>query len=241
MEKIRLQKYLAEQGIASRRKSEELIRLGHVVVNGRVVREMGTCIDPQKDKVFFDHKRIIRQQKQVKTLVLHKPRGYACTTGKEQGKTVFELLPGWAKKMFLVGRLDKKSEGLLLLSDDGDLVNRLTHPRFELEKIYHVVVSGDLTEQVLKRLNESMEIEGYWIKPAQVRFIRNGGKPHLFVLEFILKEGRNRQIRQMCEKMNLQVHRLVRVQIKGLTLENLKLGDWRELSSREIYDLKGAE
>jgi 23S rRNA pseudouridine2605 synthase len=240
MEQIRLQKYLAEQGIASRRKCELLIAEGRVIVNGKVVKEMGTRVDPQKDKVSLDHKVIRQQKKRTVTILLHKPRGYACTTGKEQGKTVYSLLPQWQEKMFLVGRLDKKSEGLLILSNDGKLVHCLTHPRFELEKVYHVVVSGNLSDEVIKRLNESMEIEGYWIQPAQVKILRRGEKPDRYIVEFILKEGRNRQIRLMCEKVQLEVHRLMRVQIKGLTLENLKPGEWRELSSREIFDLNSS-
>ena len=237
-ETIRLQKYMANLGIDSRRNCEKHIANGLVKVNGKIVTEMGVTIDPLKDKVIFDSRKITYHKNQSITIILHKPRGYVCTTSKNEGRNIFELLGGINTKLSTIGRLDKNSEGLLLLSNDGELVYRLTHPSFEQEKIYQVMVSGNMSKDILKKLNERMLIDGYMIKAAKVRLLRPGEKENRFLLQFVLKEGRNKQIRNMCELNGLTVHRLTRVQVKKLTLKGVRPGKWRYLTTKEIQNLK---
>ncbi len=235
---IRLQKYLAHQGIDSRRRCEEYIRQGLVKVNGQVVTELGTKIDPGKDHIEVSEQTIKKMKEQSLTILLYKPRGYVCTTAEGEGKTIYELISDIEQKLVPVGRLDKKSEGLLLMSNDGELVHRLTHPSFGHTKTYHVMVSGPFTNETLVALNRPMEIDGYNAQPAKVRAIRPGEKTGRILLEFVLKEGRKHQIRKMCEQHRLEVHRLIRVQSGHLTLAGVRPGEWRELSSKEIKSLR---
>jgi len=235
---IRLQKFMSNLGIDSRRNCEKHIANGLVKVNGKVVTEMGLTINPLKDKVIFDKRKINYHKNQTTTIILNKPRGYVCTSSKKEGRNIFELLKGINTKLSTIGRLDKNSEGLLLLSNDGELVYQLTHPSFEQEKIYQVMISGKFSKEVLKKLNERMLIDGYMIKEAKVRLLRPGVKENRFLLQFVLKEGRNKQIRNMCELNGLTVHRLTRVQVKKLTLKGIRPGKWRYLTVKEIQELK---
>jgi 23S rRNA pseudouridine2605 synthase len=235
-EGIRLQKFLAEQGIASRRKAESLILLGKVKVNGEVVRELGTRVRPGKDEVMYDG-RVLGAPERMRTIMLNKPRGYVCTAATHLKQTVFDLLENIEERVVPVGRLDKNSEGLLLLSNNGDLVHQLTHPRFEHEKEYRVTVSGGINKLILERLNGQMKIDGYQIRPAQVSVLKDGDKQGRRILTFILKEGRNRQIRKMCELHNLTVHRLVRTRVGALSLGTLKPGTWRDVKPDELKSL----
>jgi 23S rRNA pseudouridine2605 synthase len=170
--------------------------------------------------------------------MLHKPRGYVCTTSSKEGKSVYDLLKDVPHNVVCIGRLDKKSEGLLLFSNDGELVYRLTHPSFGHSKVYHVIVSGDLDETAMERLNEPMVIDGYRTRPARVRKLRPGEKPGRVCLEFTLQEGRNRQIRKMCESLKLTVHRLKRVQVCDVKLGGLRAGDFRDLNAKELRKLQ---
>lgn len=246
---IRLQKFLAERGVASRRQSAQYIVEGRVRVNGRVVTEPGTHIDMEKDKVTIDGRLIEKHREAFRTIMLYKPRGYVCSTSAKQGpstrsgrsRTVYDFIKGIKERLVPVGRLDKNSEGLLLMSNDGNLVNRLTHPRYEQEKAYNVTVSGNVNYTSLGKLRSRLVIDGYRIQPAKVTILRNGERTGRLLLEFVLKEGRKRQIRKMCEQVELKVHRLVRVRIRNLTLAGLKPGQWRDLSSKEVEELRKPE
>ena len=237
MPRIRLNKYLASQGIASRRKCDTFISEGLIQVNGKVVQELGISVDPKKDTIQFNSKAITQEKKKYKTLMLYKPRGYVCTTASKEGKTVYSLLPSIKEKLVSIGRLDKKSEGLLLFSNDGQLVDYLTHPRHGTQKIYQVMVSGDITPSKLKKLNGRMKLDGYLTQPALVQVLREGAIPNRTLLKFTLKEGRHHQIRKMCEQVALKVHRLTRTQVKTLPLKSLKPGQWRYLTEKEVRSL----
>jgi len=237
MTKLRLQKYLAQAGVASRRASAQLIRDGRVSVNGEPVAEPGHAVDTATDEVTVDGAAIALPSEK-RTIMMYKPRGYICSSSSAQGKTVLDLIEGIAERLFPVGRLDKDSEGLLLLTDDGDLANRLTHPSFGHSKRYEVTVSGSVTKEVLTTLNGPMTIDDYQTRPACVTLEkqrRESGKSQL-VIE--LKEGRNRQIRKMCEAVGLRIHRLVRTHINNLTLQDLRPGQWRDLTDAEAKRLK---
>ena len=231
-QKIRLQKFLANHGIDSRRKCEKLILEGRVRLNGKIVTELGTTLDPVRDRVFFEGKRLGKITRH-RTILFYKPRGYECTTSKEV-KNIYELLTSIKEKLVTAGRLDKKSEGMLILSNDTDLIHRLTHPSFEGRKVYYVMVSGEISQTVMKGLHRGVVIDGKLAKAESIKILRPGEKPGRYLLEFILKEGRKRQIRQTCEENGLTVHRLARIQINGLRMRNLKPGQWRDLTQEEL-------
>lgn len=236
--KIRLNKYLSSLGIESRRKCDEFIEKGFVQINGKTVTQLGTIIDDKKDNVVFNKKEIGKIKDNYRTIMLYKPRGYVCSTSEAEGKNVYSLLKNVTERVVSIGRLDKNSEGLLLFSNDGDLVYRLTHPSFDIKKIYNVTVSGNLSSLALRELNKPMKIDGYTIQPAKVIILRPSQKEGRLVLEFTLHEGRNRQIRKMCEQVGLNVHRLVRIQVKKLKIKGLHPGDYRDLTKNEIEALK---
>ena len=236
-EGVRLQKYLAQRGVASRRAAEEMIEAGRVMVNGRTVVELGTRVLPSRDSVAVDGTPLPPDRPAARTIMLNKLRGYVCSASSADGTTVFELLEDIGERLVTVGRLDKDSEGLLLLSNDGELVHRLAHPRFEKEKAYQVTVSGPLTQATLVELQRPMDMDGYTTRPAEVQRIRAGAVPGRHVLEITLREGRNRQIRRMCETVGLTVHRLVRIRIGPLTLAGLRPGQWRDLTVQELREI----
>lgn len=232
-EPVRLQKFLARAGVASRRKAEVYIADGRVKVNGKAVDQPGVRVVPGRDVVELDCKTVsIRTD--FRTIMLHKPRGYICSTSSVQGKTIYSLLDGIEEKLLPVGRLDKNSEGLLLLTNDGNLANKLTHPRYEQEKTYHATVSGSITPEALAKLNAPMLIDEYKTRPASVRVLPFATSSPYKVLEIHLKEGRNRQIRKMCEQVELKIRRLIRVKIKNLELKGLPAGKWRDLTAQEL-------
>jgi pseudouridine synthase len=233
---MRLQKYLARAGVASRRASENIIRDGRVSINGSTVTTPGTIVDSQCDIVCLDGKALTLAIA-VRTIMLNKPRGYICSANASQGRTVFELTKDIPQRLFTVGRLDKESEGLLLLTSDGELANRLTHPRYGHTKTYEVSVSGQVSEAIIQKLNSPMFIDGYRIQPVKVSQ-KNGAPTRNTILSFALREGRNRQIRKMCENCNLRVMRLKRIQLQDLTLNGLASGKWRDLTEGEIKRLK---
>jgi 23S rRNA pseudouridine2605 synthase len=233
---MRLQKYLAAHGIASRRGAEELLKTGRVCVNGTPATEPGLRVSPHKDVITLDGKKLDKPAA-FRTIMLYKPRGYICSAADDAGHIVYELLRDIPERLMPAGRLDKNSEGLLLLSNDGNLILKLTHPRFLHPKTYHVTVSGDTGRERIKMLNSRLIIDGYQIQPAQVRVLRTSTTPGRMILEFILHEGRNRQIRAMCELAGLEVHRLVRTKICSLPLKGLKPGEWRDLTADEVRQL----
>ncbi len=240
---VRLQKYFTDCGVMSRRAAEQEIERGNVTVNG-VPAELGQKIDPKKDKVLWNGSPVAAdEKKRTVCVLLNKPRGYVTTLSDERGrKTVAELVEDVGTRLYPVGRLDLDSEGLLLMTNDGALTNRLTHPKEEIPKIYHVVVSGNLTAGQLQHLSSPMTIDGYRIRPVPVTVLdrrKSKSGKDCTVLEMVLYEGRNRQIRKMCESTHLSVLRLKRVAIGAISLHGVRVGEWRYLTKEEIDYLKG--
>ena len=235
-EPIRLQKFFTDSGILSRRAAEAEIAAGRVRVNGAVAK-IGDKIDPTVDVIEYNGRRILpRTNPKHHYLMLHKPRGYVTTAKDEKGrKTVTDLVCGVGVRVYPVGRLDMDSEGLLLLTDDGDFTNRLTHPRHEIPKIYHVTLASLPTREQLSALAAPMELDGYRLQPIGVKQLSPD------TLKLTLFEGRNRQIRRMCEAVGLKVTRLSRVAIGELKLSTLPVGKWRELTEAEVAYLMGKQ
>lgn len=237
MEKIRLQKFFTDMGIMSRRASEKVILAGNVKINGKIA-QLGDKVDPLNDTVVYNGKVIRPEGLKKRYIMLNKPLGYVTTTNDEKGReTVLSLLDGIDERLYPVGRLDMYSEGLLILTNDGELTNRLTHPKHEMPKIYSVIIKGEISPDALHKLNSPMEIDGYKLKPVKVRVIslKDGATNTLFTLN----EGRNRQIRKMCEAVGLTIMRLTRISIGKLRLGELERGKWRDLTKNEIEYLKG--
>jgi len=226
---ITLNKFLADRGVASRRRSAQLVKDGRVRVNGEEVREPGTRINPLTDQVFLDGRRLPECPSNHRTILLYKPRDYVCSTVGQRSRTVYELIPGIEERLVPAGRLDKESEGLLVMSNDGELIQRITHPRFDHRKVYRVTISGPIHAKAVERLTAPLVIDGYRTCPAEVKVLKKGGVPEYTILEFALNEGRNQQIRRLCQKAGLRVHRLVRVAIGSLTVGKLEPGEWRDL------------
>ena len=232
MEKVRLQKFIADSGLMSRRAAEGEIERGNISVNGHVAA-IGTKIDPASDVVTYKGKRIRFERKKYTYIMLNKPRGYLSSTTDDRGrKCVTDLLDGVETRVYPVGRLDLISEGMILLTDDGDLKNRLTHPSHTIPKVYRVKVGGSVSQTQYDILTSPLEIDGYKIKPVDV--LITGEDESGTVLKFTLFEGRNRQIRKMCEAADLTVKRLSRVSIGNLKLDGLPVGKWRYLEQHEV-------
>ena len=229
---MRLQKFFSDCGVLSRRAAEAEIAAGKVKVNG-VVAQIGVSIDPDVDIVEYKGKRILpRTSEKRHYIMLNKPRGYVTTMQDEKGRpTVANLTSGVGVRIYPVGRLDMDSEGLLLLTDDGEFANQLTHPRHEIPKIYHVTLSKVLTKEELAALRAPMELDGYRLQPVTVKKLAPD------TIQINLFEGRNRQIRRMCEAAGLKVIRLQRIAIGDLGLGELPLGKWRELTPDEVHYL----
>lgn len=240
MEPIKLQKYFTDCGILSRRAAEEEIRQGHVKVNDATAT-LGMRILPGIDTVEYKGKIIRPQSSDRICIMLNKPRGYVTTLSDEKGRpTVTDLVRDLGRRVYPVGRLDMDSDGLLLLTDDGALANRLTHPRHEIPKIYHVTLRGRVEDETLHRLNQSMEIDGYKILPVKTTLLHYNKEAKHTLLEMTLYEGRNRQIRKMCAQNGLSVLRLSRIAMGNLKLHDLPQGSWRYLTEEEISYLQGA-
>lgn len=231
----RLQKLLSECGVASRRKAEELIEQGRVKVNGHVA-SLGDKVDPAVDRVTVKGRRVV-VQKEKKYIMLHKPRGYVTTMSDElDRKCVAELVENVGIRVYPVGRLDRDSEGLLLLTNDGELANAVAHPKGQVSKNYRVTVRGKVSEEQAARLSAGIMLDERLTAPAQVRTVSAGDDRT--TLEMVLFEGRNREIRRMCEELGLEVIRLKRIAIGKIKLGGLKCGDWRELNEEELRSLK---
>ena len=231
----RLQKYLANSGIASRRKAEEYILDGKVKVNGKIVTELGTKVNPNKDIIEFEGKRVNNDIKKVYVL-LNKPIDYV-TTVKDQfnRNTVVDLVKNAGNNLLPVGRLDMYTSGALILTNDGDFIFHVTHPKHEVEKTYTVTLRGKVTNEEVEELKKGVIIdEEYKTKPAKVRIMKIDEEKNLSRLEIVIHEGKNRQVRKMCEAIGKKVIALHRSKIGNIGVKDLKIGQWRYLTAKEV-------
>ena len=238
MDEVRLQKFLASCGIASRRKCEELILAGKVEVNGKVVNELGTKVNIQKDEVKYNGK-IIKPEEEKIYILLNKPIGYVTTVKEQFGRDKVTDLVKQNKRIVPVGRLDMYTSGALILTNDGELVNKLTHPKNEINKTYNVTVAGIVTEQDIENLKSGVEIDNSYItKPAKVKILKIDNEKNISRVQSTIHEGKNRQIRKMCQAINKRVLALHRSKIGNIEVRDLKLGTWRYLTKKEVNELK---
>ncbi len=233
---VRLQKFMADCGVASRRKSEEMIKNGAVKVNGKTAK-LGDKINPDADKVYVYNKRVVMKRRGGKRyIMLNKPRGYVTTMSDEMGrKCVADLVKDIPERIYPVGRLDRDSEGLLLMTNDGVFANTVTHPKKQINKVYHVTVRPDMTDEQVKKLCGGIVIDGRKTSPCEIRVISR--KEDRTNVEMVLHEGRNREIRKMCEFFDLDVLRLRRIAIGSVKMGKLKKGMWRDLTPDEVRKL----
>jgi pseudouridine synthase len=234
----RLQKILSQAGVASRRAAEKLIAEGRVSVNGKTVTEMGTKADLATDDIRVDGRRI-KSAERLRYILLYKPAGYVTTRSDPQRRrTVIDLLQGVREYVYPVGRLDYDTEGLLLLTNDGDLAAKLTHPRHGVERTYEAKVAGMPDEEAIDRLRNGIPLDGRRTLPAEVMLLNKGRRDRNGVLRLTIREGRNRQVRRMCEAVGHPVDSLTRVRIGPIADRRLKPGQWRELRDEEVAALK---
>ena len=232
----RLQKYLAQCGVASRRKCEELILQGRVQVNGVTVTELGTKINPEKDKIKFDGKDIKQAQKLV-YILLNKPIGYVTTADDQFGRdTVLDLVKV-KERIVPVGRLDMYTSGALILTNDGDFVYQVTHPKHEIEKTYTVTIKGIVQNSEVEQLRNGIKIDDYITKPARVKILKTDTEKDISRLEITIHEGKNRQVRKMSEAVGRKVLALHRSKIGGIGVKDIELGKWRYLTANEVQQI----
>ena len=237
----RLQKFLAENGIASRRKCEELILQGLVKVNGKVISELGTKINPDKDIVEYNNQKVKKVSKKV-YILLNKPIGYVTTAKDQFGRdSVLDLVKDIKERIVPVGRLDMYTSGALLFSNDGEFVNTITHPSNEIEKTYNVTVAGIITNEDIKKLENGVEIdvngEKYTTKKTKAKILKTDEEKNLSRVQITIHEGKNREIRKMCEAIGKKVLALHRSKIANLTVKDIELGKWRHLTKKEVSDI----
>ncbi len=236
MSEIRLQKYIAEAGIASRRKAEELILQGKVQINGKVVTELGIKVNPDKDEVICNGNKIGKQEKKV-YILLNKPIGYVTTTRDQfQRDTVLDLVKV-KERILPVGRLDMYTSGALILTNDGEFIYRVTHPKYEIEKTYQVTVKGIVTEEEIEQLKQGVRIENYISGKAKVKILKTDKEKDLSRIEITIHEGKNREVRKMCQAIGRKVLALHRSKIENISVKNLKIGEWRYLTDKEVSKL----
>ena len=233
MEEIRLQKYLANCGISSRRKAEELITSGKVSVNGKIVTELGTKINPKVDKVIYNGKEVKEESKHI-YILLNKPIGYVTTAKDQFGRESVMDLIKVKERVVPVGRLDMYTSGALILTNDGDFVYQVTHPKHEIEKTYTVTIKGIVTNEEVGKLRKGVKIDDYITKEAKVKILKTDEEKRESRLEITIHEGKNRQVRRMCESVGHKVLALHRSKIAGIGVKDLPLGKWRYLSKEEI-------
>ncbi len=233
---MRLNRFLASCGVASRRKCDGLIKAGRVKIDGKVVTALSTTVSPDKDRIEFDGK-VLRLPGNEIFILLNKPKGYLSTVADGRGRpTVMDLIPSFSERLYPVGRLDLNSEGLLLLTNSGKIAFRLTHPKYGIEKVYLAEVKGVPDKQDLNQFEKGLLLEAGWTAPAKVEIVwvdRNRSQ-----LKITLHEGRKRQVRYMCEAIGHRVTSLRRIQFGNLKLGNIELGKWRRLTSQEIDSLR---
>ncbi len=234
---VRLNKFLAHAGVCSRREADRFIETGRVRVNGLVVDELGLKIDPSRDRVDVDGRKVRPAQEKPVYLLLYKPRGSVVTVKDPFGRpTVMDLLPKLATRIYPVGRLDADSEGALLFTNDGDTAYRLTHPKHEIGKTYDVRIEGEPAAEDLDKLRHGIFLEGRRTAPSVIRVVKRLGRRT--ILRVQIREGRKREIRKMFEALGHPVERLLRVDFAGLTLAGLKSGQWRQLTAKEAEKIR---
>ncbi len=236
LEEERLQKYLAKAGVCSRRKAEELILQGKIKVNGKVATELGTKVNTLKDKVEYEGKVVKKQEDKV-YILLNKPIGYV-TTAKDQFNrdSVLDLVKV-KQRVVPVGRLDMYTSGALLLTNDGDFVYQVTHPKHEIEKTYTVTIKGKIQKEAVEKLRQGVAIEDYVTRPAKVKILKIDEEKNQSRLEIMIHEGKNRQVRKMCEVVGYKVLALHRSKIAGISVKDLPIGKWRYLTKDEMKKL----
>ncbi len=232
-EAIRLQKYMAEAGIASRRKAEELILEGKVKVNGKIVDELGIKIVPNKDIVEYNGKKVVLEKEYV-YILLNKPIGYVTTVKDQFNRDSILDLVKTNKRIVPVGRLDMYTSGAIILTNDGDFVYKVTHPKHEIEKTYTVTIKGIVKSNEVEELKKGVKIEDYITKPARVKILKTDEEKNISRLEITIHEGKNRQVRKMCEAIGHKVLALHRSKIAGIGVKDLELGKWRYLTRNEV-------
>lgn len=233
----RLQKFIANKGICSRRKAEELILNGKVKVNGKIILELGTKIDIDKDIVEVNGEKVSNNIDKKIYVLLNKPIGYVTTTKDQFGRdTVLDLVKV-KEKILPVGRLDMYTSGALILTNDGEFIYKVTHPKHEIEKTYNVTVRGKITEEDVEKLTNGVEIENYVSKEAKVKILKINDEKNLSRIEITIHEGKNREVRKMCEAIGKKVLALHRTKIGNINVKNLKLGEWRYLNQKEVKSL----
>jgi 23S rRNA pseudouridine2605 synthase len=231
---VRLQKYLAEAGVASRRAGEQMITAGRITVNDVVITRLGTRVDAVHDRVMVDGVRVKPKRKLY--LAVHKPRGYVCTRSDPQGRPIIgSLLPKEWGSVYSIGRLDRDSEGLILMTNDGDFCLKVSHPRYGIRKVYRVTVKGMISGDQLDRLRKGVQIDGEDLRVHRARVLR-GSNQYSFI-EVELAEGKNREVRRLMEALGTVVERLERIRIGTIALGELKEGRWRTLTDSEIKSL----
>lgn len=237
MEEVRLQKFLAGNGVCSRRKAEEHILNGDVKVNGIVVTELGTKVIPDKDEVIFKGEKITNNTEKKVYILLNKPIGYVTTTKDQFNRdTVLDLVKV-KEKVLPVGRLDMYTSGAIILSNDGEFIYKITHPKYEIEKTYNVTLKGKVTDDDVQKLRDGVEIEDYISGKAKVRILKIDDEKDISRLEITIHEGKNREVRKMCDAIGKKVLALHRSKIGTIGVKDLKLGQWRFLKQREIETL----
>lgn len=237
MEEERLQKFIANQGICSRRKAEEYITSGRIKVNGNIIMELGTKIDPNKDIVEVDGKKISNIAGKKVYILLNKPIGYVTTTRDQFNRNTVLDLVNIKEKVLPVGRLDMYTSGAIILSNDGDFIYKITHPKYEVEKTYNVTLKGQVTDEEIEQLKNGVQIENYVTGKAKVKILRIDKEKDLSRVEIIIHEGKNREVRKMCEAIGRKVLALHRTKIGNISVKDLRLGTWRYLKPNEIKSL----
>lgn len=236
MEEVRLQKFLANNGVCSRRKAEEYIQQGLVKVNGETVTELGRKINPEKDEVIFKGNKVGKIDKKV-YILLNKPIGYVTTTKDQfERSTVLDLVHV-KEKILPVGRLDMYTSGALILTNDGEFIYKVTHPKYEIEKTYNVTLKGIINKDETKKLEDGVEIENYTSGKAKVKILKTDKEKDISRIEITIHEGKNREVRKMCNSIGRKVLALHRSKIENIDVKNLKLGEWRYLNNKEINSL----
>jgi len=233
--RMRLNKFLAQAGVSSRRGADLLIQSGRVTINGVEIEQLAISIDEKNDEIRVDGKKVSLPEKFI-YLLLNKPKGYLCTVKDSFGRPTVLDLVGKDKKVFPVGRLDLDTEGVLLLTNHGELAYRLTHPKFQVEKTYLVTVKGEINEKILKKFHKGIKLEDGNIAKGEGRILKIERNHSVFELK--LREGRKREIKRMCRAVGFSVTNLVRTRFANLTARNLKPGAWRHLKEKEVKSLK---